>query len=151
MKLKATMLILALAVSIVLPRLSADEKDKLNGAKCPVSGKAAKADHAGDYRDAKVYFCCDNCPAAFTKDKAKYANKANHQLVQTGQAKEEKCPLTGKELNKDATTDVSGVKVAFCCNNCKGKVEKAEGDEKLALVFADTPFEKGFKVEKAKK
>ena len=151
MKTKATLLILALAVSIALPRLMAEEKDKLNGAKCPVSGKAAKADHAVDYRDAKVYLCCGGCPDAFAKDKAKYTTKANHQLALTGQAKQEKCPLSGGELNKEATTDVNGVKVTFCCNNCKGKVEKAKDDEKVELTFADKAFDKGFKVEKAKK
>ncbi|HLQ44877.1 MAG TPA: hypothetical protein VK137_09130 [Planctomycetaceae bacterium] len=151
MKTKASLLILALAVSIVLPRLTAEEKDKLNGAKCPVSGKAAKAESSVAYRDAKVYFCCDNCPESFNKDKAKYSTKANHQLVQTGQAKQEKCPFTKKDLNKDATVEINGVKATFCCNNCKGKVEKAKDDEKLEMVFADTPFDKGFKVEKAKK
>lgn len=151
MKTKSTLLVLALVTSLVLPRLTADEKDKLNGAKCPVAGtKAAKADQSADYRGAKVYFCCGGCPGAFAKDKAKYATKANHQLVQTGQAKQEKCPLSGGDLNKDATADVAGVKVTFCCNNCKGKVEKAEGDAKLELAFADAAFDKGFKVEKKK-
>ncbi len=152
MKTKATLLLLALAVTISLPRLTAEEKDKLNGAKCPVAGtKAAKEDNSVEYRGAKVYFCCGGCPDAFAKDKAKYTTKANHQLVQTSQAKQEKCPLTGGDLNKDATVEVSGVKVTFCCNNCKGKVEKAKDDEKLELVFADKAFDKGFKVEKAKK
>ena len=152
MKTNATLLVLALTAALVMPRLTAEEKDKLNGAKCVVaSAKAAKEDKSAEYRGAKVYFCCGGCPEAFAKDKAKYSTKANHQLVQTSQAKQEKCPLAGKDVNKDATAEVSGVKVAFCCNGCKGKVEKAEGDEKLALVFADTPFEKGFKVEKAKK
>lgn len=151
MKTKTTLLILALATSLVLPRLIADEKDKLNGAKCLVAAKnAAKADNSVEYRGAKVYFCCENCPKAYAKDKAKYATKANHQLVQTGQAKQEKCPLSGGDLNKDATADVAGVKVTFCCNNCKGKVEKAEGDAKLELAFADAAFDKGFKVEKKK-
>jgi hypothetical protein len=150
MKTKITLLVVALAASMLLPQLTAEEKDPLNGAKCPISGKAAKLESTADYRDAKVYFCCDNCPAAFAKDKAKYSTKANHQLVQTSQAKQEKCPLSGGDLNKDATADVSGVKVTFCCNNCKGKVEKAEGDEKLTLVFADKAFDKGFKVVKKK-
>lgn len=151
MKTKATLLILALAVTIALPRLTAEEKDKLNGAKCPVAGtKAAKEDQSAEYRGAKVYFCCENCPKAFAKDKAKYANKANHQLAQTGQFKQEKCPISGADLNKEQTADVAGVKVTFCCDQCKGKVEKAEGDKKLELVFADTPFEKGFKIEKKK-
>jgi YHS domain-containing protein len=151
MKTKATLLVLAVATAMLLPRLTAEEKDKLNGAKCPVGGtKAAKAESSADYRGAKVYFCCDNCPKAFAKDTAKHANKANHQLAQTGQAKQEKCPLSGNDLNKEATTDVAGVKVAFCCNDCKGTVEKAEGDKKLELVFADKPFDKAFKVEKKK-
>lgn len=151
MKTNATLLVLALAAALMLPRLTAEEKDKLNGAKCPVAGtKAAKADQSADYRGAKVYFCCGGCPEAFAKDKAKYATKANHQLVQTGQAKQEKCPLSGGDLNKDATVDVAGVKVTFCCNNCKGKVEKAKGDEQLELAFADKAFDKGFKVEKKK-
>ena len=152
MKTKATFLVLAVAAAMLLPRLTAQEKDKLNGAKCPVSGKAAKADNSADYRGAKVYFCCDMCPKAFAKDTAKFVNKANHQLAQTGQAKQEKCPIALKDLNKDATTDVSGVKVTFCCNNCKGKVEKAEGDDaKIDLAFADKNFDKAYKVEKAKK
>ncbi len=151
MKTNATLLVLALAAALVLPRLTAEEKDKLNGAKCPVAGtKAAKEDQSAEYRGAKVYFCCGGCPETFAKDKAKYSTKANHQLVQTGQAKQEKCPLTGGDLNKDATADVAGVKVTFCCNNCKGKVEKAKDDEKLELAFADKAFDKGFKVEKKK-
>ena len=152
MKTKTTFLVLAVAAALLLPRLSAEDKpkDKLNGAKCPVGGKVAKEESSADYRGAKVYFCCDNCPKAFAKDTAKFATKANHQLAQTGQAKQEKCPLSGGDLNNDATTDVAGVKVTFCCNNCKGKVEKAEGDAKLELAFADKAFDKGFKVEKKK-
>lgn len=148
MKTRMTLLVLALSAAVVLPRLMAEEKDKLNGAKCPISDKAAKSDHAVDYRGAKVYLCCGGCPDAFAKDKAKYATKSNHQLVQTSQAKQEKCPLSGGDLNKEATVEVAGVKVTFCCNNCKGKVEKAKDDEKLELVFADKAFDKGFKVSK---
>lgn len=152
MKTKATLLVLAVVAAMVLPRLTAEDKvkDPLNGAKCPISGKAAKAESSVAYRDAKVYLCCDGCPDAFTKDKAKYSTKANHQLAQTGQFKQEKCPLSGGDLNKEATAEISGVKVTFCCNNCKGKVEKAEGDAKLELAFADKAFDKGFKVEKKK-
>lgn len=151
MKTKTTLLVLAVAAALVLPRLTAEDKpkDKLNGAKCPVAGtKAAKEDQSAEYRGAKVYFCCGGCPDAFAKDKAKYATKANHQLVQTGQAKQEKCPLSGGDLNKDATVKVAGVTVTFCCNNCKGKVEKAKEDEQLELAFSDKAFDKGFKVEK---
>ena len=123
---------------------------KLDGVKCIVATKmAAKADKTRDYRDGKVFFCCDNCPKKFDADKKSFATKANAQLVQTEQAKQAKCPLTGKDLDKDTEITVSGAKVQFCCNNCKGKVEKAKGDEQLELVFSDKAFEKaGFKVEK---
>ncbi|HEV3024764.1 MAG TPA: YHS domain-containing protein [Pirellulales bacterium] len=124
---------------------------KLDGVKCPVSGKAVKDDKTVDYKGAKVYFCCENCPKAFDKDKTKYATKANMQLVQTKQAKQEKCPIAGKDLNKDTATKVGDVEVSFCCNNCKGKVTKATDEEKLDLVFGEKAFEKGFKVTEKKK
>jgi YHS domain-containing protein len=122
-------------------------KVNLEKVKCPVSGKAVKADATADYKNAKVYFCCQNCPKAFAKDAKKFATKANMQLVQTKQAKQVACPISGKDV-KDAVAKVAGLEIGLCCNNCKGKVDKAEGDDKLALVFAEKPFEKGFKVPK---
>jgi hypothetical protein len=125
---------------------------KLDGVKCIMNPKAAaKADKSVDYKDGKVYFCCDNCPKEFAKDTKKHAAKANAQLVATAQAKQGKCPLSGEALNKDTEITVGGAKVQFCCNNCKGKVEKASGDDQLNLVFSDDAFKKGdFKVEKKK-
>jgi YHS domain-containing protein len=126
---------------------AADEPGK--DVKCPVSGKAVKADKTVDFNGGKVYFCCENCPKAFQADTAKYAAKANHQLVQTGQLKQVACPLTGKPTKDEQTVEIDGVKVAFCCGNCKGKVAKASGDEQLNLVFGDTS--KGFKPAKEAK
>jgi hypothetical protein len=143
-------LVAVLAVGTSSLAVEDKKEDKLKGVKCPVSGQDVQEDKTVDYRDAKVYMCCGGCPDAFKKDKAKFATKANHQLVQTKQAKQEKCPLSGGKLNPETKISVAGVDVCFCCNNCKGKVEKAEGDEKLALVFADAAFDKGFKVEKKK-
>ena len=117
-------------------------------AKCPLSGGPAKKDCSVDYKSGKVYFCCGGCAAKFTKDTAKYATKANQQLVATGQAKQEKCPLSGGKCNADTCAEVGGVKVCFCCNGCKGKVEKATGDDQAKLVFGDEAFAKGFKVSK---
>lgn len=124
---------------------------KLDKAKCPVSGKEVKAASAVDYKGAKVFFCCDGCPDAFKKDTAKYSAKANQQLVATGQAKEVKCPLAGRDLNPETKIQVAGTDVCFCCNNCKGKASKATGDEQLELVFGDKAFEKGFKIVEEKK
>ena len=81
-------------------------------------------------------------------DTAKFAGKANAQLVQSGQAKQVKCPLSGGKLNPEQKTTVAGVEVGFCCDKCKGKVEGATGDEQLNLVLSDAAFKKGFEIKK---
>lgn len=34
----------------------------------------------------------------------------------------DKCPISGRDVNPEKTSEV---KVGFCCNNCKGKFDKA--------------------------
>jgi YHS domain-containing protein len=110
---------------------------------------AAKADKSVDYKGGKVYFCCANCPKGFAakieaKDKV-VAAKGNKQLVETGQAKQAKCPFTGGPMKEKLT--VAGAEIQFCCNNCKGKAEKMEGDDQVVALFGDEAFKKaGFKV-----
>jgi hypothetical protein len=143
-------ILVALASAAMLATAAVAADVKLDGIKCVVAGKPAKDGTEVAYKGGKVYFCCMNCPKAFQANTAKFAAKANHQLAATKQATEVKCPLTGKDLNPETAIDVSGVKVAFCCNNCKGKAEGATGEEQLNLIFNDKAFEKGFKVGKAK-
>ncbi len=114
--------------------------------KCPVSGKAVNPSASVDFNGGKVYFCCENCPKAFTANPDKFAAKANLQLVQTGQLTQVACPLTGKPVNPDATVDVGGVKVGLCCKGCLGKVSKASPEDAVKLVFTNTS--KGFKAAK---
>lgn len=144
-----TRALVSLAMAALLTAsLYAAEKADLKGIKCPVSGKPAAEDHSVSYKGAKVYFCCPNCPKAFEKDTAKFATKANHQLAATGQAKQVKCPLSGEDLNEATAIKVDGVEVAFCCNNCKGKIQKSKSDEQVVLIFSDAAFKKAFEVEK---
>lgn len=126
----------------------AAEAEKFS-AKCIVAGKPdAKQDKFAEYKGAKAYFCCDNCKAKFTADPSKFETPANHQLVATHQFKQTKCPLSGGKLDETKTVEVAGVKVAFCCGNCQGKVAGASADEQKELVFGKTPFEKGFEISK---
>ena len=127
---------------------AAEEKAKPFKATCPISGKPALEDKTADYKGAKVYFCCGNCPAAFTKETAKYSTKANHQLFATGQATQVKCPLSGGKLNPDATVEIGGTKVGFCCENCQGKAKEAKGDAQVDLAITDAAFAKGIEVNK---
>ena len=127
---------------------AADEKKA--DLKCPVSGAAAKTDNALDFNGGKVYFCCEKCPKAFEKDSAKFAVKANAQLISSGQATQTKCPISGAKLNPEKKETVAGIEVQFCCEKCQGKVAAAKGDEQTKLVFADAAFKKGYEVKAAK-
>jgi hypothetical protein len=128
-----------------------DTKSPGSDVKCPVSGKSINPADFVEFEKAKVYFCCEKCPAEFKKDPAKYAAKAHLQMVQTGQLKQVACPFTGKPLNPETAIDVGGVKVAFCCKDCQAKAQNAKGDDQISLVFKDVS--KGFKLtnEEAKK
>jgi YHS domain-containing protein len=115
-------------------------------AKCPVSGKAVDADASAAHNGGTVYFCCGKCQAAFEKNSAKFVTKANQQLVVTGQAAQQKCPISGGKT-KDATAlAVGGVDITFCCNKCRERVNTATGDDQLDLVFGAKAFGKGFAI-----
>ena len=111
-------------------------------AKCPVSGKGCNPEKAADYAGGKVYFCCGNCETAFKGDSAKFSAKAHQQMVSTGQLVQKGCPFSGGPVKAGTQLDIGGAEVSFCCNNCKGKVERASGDEQVAMVFGNV--EKGF-------
>jgi len=135
----------AVAVTLLVGVATNQAGDKDGVGKCPVSGKPAVKTSAVDYNGGKVYFCCDNCPKAFTADTAKYAAKANQQLVVTKQAKQTSCPFTGMEVNNDTIIDVGGAKVGFCCQMCQGKAENAGGAQ-VNLLFNEKAFKKSFTV-----
>ncbi len=141
----------ASAVLALTAARAAEEEAKKAEIKCPVSGQAADKEHAVAYKGGKVYFCCPNCPKAFEKETAKFATKANHQLVLTKQAEQKKCPISGRDLNKAQTSKVADVEVVFCCPNCKGKVDAADKKEQLELVFSDKAFDKAYEVKKQEK
>ena len=140
-------LVASLALFAFISSVFAEDAKKEFKATCPVAKtKAAKEDKSVEYKGGKVYFCCGGCPEAFKKDTAKFATRANMQLVQTGQAKQVKCPLSGGDLDAATAIKVGDAEVAFCCGKCKAKTEAAKGDEQLEIVYSDKAFEKGFKV-----
>ena len=139
-------------MSVLALTVLADDDVKLDSIKCLLNPKgAAKAETAVDYKGGKVYFCCNNCAGKFKAEPAKYAEKANLQLVATKQAKQEKCPFSGAPCKPEHKVTVGGVDVCFCCPNCQGKVAKAEGEEQMKLIFNDKAFEKAFKMAKKEK
>ncbi len=119
-------------------------------AKCPVSGEAAVKEQLTAYKEKEVYFCCDKCKAAFEAEPTKFEVKANHQLVQTKQFKQTKCPISGADFVKDQSAKVANVNVRFCCEKCKGAVDAAEADAKLEMIFAEKAFKTAFVAAKVK-
>lgn len=137
-------LVAALALVSVQADDAASEGDaeKKFSAKCPVSGQPAKEDQKVSHLQGKVYFCCGKCKAAYNKNKLKYREKANAQLVATGQYIQTKCPFSGGPMKTESK--IEGVTVKFCCDNCKKKFDEAEGKKQLQMAFAEEPFKKGF-------
>ncbi len=123
-----------------------EPKVELKDVKCFLMPKKdAKSENFVEYKNGKVYFCCGGCLKKFNKDPEAFATMANHQLVLTKQYTQKACPISGGEVDADQTSEVGGVKVAFCCEKCKAKVDEAETTEaKAELVFAKEPFEKSF-------
>ncbi len=118
-------------------------------AACPVAkGKGVNPAQSVEYQGGKVFFCCGNCKAAFEKDPAKFAAKANHQLVATKQATQKSCPLTGGKMNDSRTVTVNKVDVSLCCGNCQKKVTDQTAEEQINTLFSAASFKKGFKVNK---
>lgn len=139
------------AITFVLAASVVAKEVSLEKVKCFVSGKPAKAEASVAYKEGKIFFCCNNCPGAFDKENAAHVMKANHQLVATKQYTQKGCPFSGKAIAEGTELAIDGTKVGFCCNNCKGKVAEMEGDEKIAAVYAEKAFEKGFAKVKAEK
>ena len=140
-------------LAIVLPMLFAvlliASDAKLDGVKCIVGGEAVNASVSADYQGGQVYFCCENCLTKYKADPAKYATKANHQLVASGQAKQANCPLSGGKIDESKSVEVKGAKVYFCCDHCKSKAAAAAGDEQMEMLFGEAAWKKAdFKVGK---
>jgi YHS domain-containing protein len=124
------------------------EKDKKEfKATCPVSGQPAIEGSSLDLAKLKagegtVYFCCKNCPKAFEKEPAKFELKTRRQLAETGQIVQVACPVSGHDFDKEVAVETGNTKVAFCCENCLAKYEKADDEGKLKVLFAN--LDKGF-------
>lgn len=97
-----------------------------------------------EFNGGRVYVCCDGCLKRLAKDPSKFAAQANQQLVQTGQYRQTGCPLGGGDVAADQSIEVLGVKIGFCCANCKAKAEAAEGKEQVELLFGADAFARGF-------
>jgi hypothetical protein len=115
---------------------------------CPVSGEPASKSVHVPFNGGKVHFRCAACKAKFEKHPEKYAAKANHQLVSTGQATQAACPVSAGKCSKDVKLNVAGVDVGFFCAGCRSQVAEAKADKQLELVFGSEAFKRAYKIHK---
>jgi hypothetical protein len=120
------------------------DDDSLKDVKCCLMTKNnVKESFSVDYRDGKVYFCCNRCKGAF--DPEKHAVKGNQQLVETGQYTQTSCPFSGEDVDESQSVKVGKADVHFCCGNCVAKVKGAKDDAARAeMLFNNETFEKTF-------
>ena len=118
----------------------------LDDVKCILmTKKNVVADKSVDYKEGKVYFCCDRCVKKFSSAPEDFSTAANRQLVATGQFVQTGCPISGGDVDEEQSSVVGGVTVKFCCEKCKAKVDGSKSDEaKASLVFGAKGFKKAF-------
>src|SRR5437868_29019 len=85
-------------------------KDCCPGGWC---GRKPKPDLTTAYKGGVVQVCCKGCIEEFKNSPSKFAAVANHQLVATQQAKQERCPVTGDTFDPAISAEVAGVVVHF--------------------------------------
>ena len=151
MKIISFILISALIMSATLfsTEKKSNKKNQISNTKCLISGDNIDEDEFLNYKDGKIYFCCEMCKADFLDEKSnKFSSKANYQLVSSGQYTQQSCPMTGKGIDKTKNITIGELNVAFCCNGCKSKTEAKK--DKAGFIFANTVFDKTFSPMKSK-
>ncbi len=103
------------------------KKEVPNQENCPIMGGPVDKEVFVDYNGKRVYFCCDGCNTTFLEDPATYLKKMKEEgvILEDAPITQEKCPVTGKAINKEIYTDYEGKRIYFCCEGCKPKFEKS--------------------------
>jgi len=108
---------------------------------CPVSGKLADRTKTLWHEGNLVAFCCDDCRATFEKDPKPHLTKLS-QLAKDPpgglgvKPVNDKCPVSGENVDPSQTTVYEGKLVAFCCAKCKATFES---DPKPHLAKLNSP------------
>lgn len=95
---------------------------------CPVSSKLADRTKNLWHEGKLVAFCCEDCKATFAKDPkphlAKLAQLAKDPPGGLGvKPVNDKCPVSGENVDPSQTAVYEGKLVAFCCAKCKATFE----------------------------
>ena len=100
---------------------------KVNQFACPMCSKPHKTTVKRPVKKgllgvklAEVYFCCDDCAAAFKKEDDKAATEKLEAVLTSQTA----CPFSGKPNDVEVSADYRGKRIFFCCKDCVKAFEK---------------------------
>lgn len=132
MKRIAVLAVAALGLCTLSAWSAAPEK-----AKCPVSGKEFEVSEKTPKRyvqGSARYFCCDNCPKAFTKSPEKYLSDVGN------------CPVLGTAVTSINPSDRVIVNNGIWYTCCPGCVDTLKSDSSAFKELEDVVSGKKFKV-----
>lgn len=126
---------------------------KVNQFACPMCSKPHKTAVKRRVKEGllgvklgEVYFCCEDCAAAFEKEDDKAAAEKLEAVLTSQTA----CPFDGKPIDVEVSAEYDGKKIFFCCKDCV-KVFEEDKDGTLAKLKEGAGFASGGKGEKEKK
>jgi YHS domain-containing protein len=93
---------------------------------CPIMEGEINKELYADYQGKRIYFCCKGCINMFMKEPDKYMKEMEDQgiTLEDTPNPQHKCPVMGKEVNKELFVDYDGKRVFFCCQMCVDKFKK---------------------------
>src|SRR5262245_40777018 len=112
--------------------LAADDRAGFFRAICPVTKRSAQRDNVLELEDGRfAYFESENPLERYRDNPEKYSAWLNYQFVQTRQAKQVACPLTGRptKAEHDLQVGPANVMVRFCCKQCREKAAEMDPKE----------------------
>jgi YHS domain-containing protein len=124
----------AFAVAAVLAAIVVSAGEPINK-KCPITGKEVAAGREVEYEKQTIGLCCQDCVGKFESDPKKYIGKVKEFKKKKSAIEmccseiaadpiNKKCPLSGKDVDKEQTSTYQEQVIAFCCGGCKGKFDK---------------------------
>jgi YHS domain-containing protein len=93
---------------------------------CPISGAKVNPEKTVDVAGVKVAFCCEKCQgkAEKTEGAELLALVFSPEAFKKGFTLQNKCPVSGADIDASKVTEYKGQKVYFCCGNCPKAFEK---------------------------
>ncbi len=85
---------------------------------CPVTGKLVSKEAMVEIGTAKAGFCCEKCLAKYNAADDEGKLKFLFADLKKGFTRQTKCPVSGKQINPEASVEYKGEKVYFCCPGC---------------------------------